>query len=98
MNRLFFTRQANEDLIEIHDYIAGENPAAALRLVNRIEKRCKDLRIHPMTGRRRDDLAPGLRSLVQGRYVIFYRVVGRQVQIIRILHGARDIGRILKRP
>jgi toxin ParE1/3/4 len=65
MNRLFFTWQANEDLIEIHDYIAGENPQAALRLVNQIEKRCKKLRIHPKSGRRRDELAPGRRSLVQ---------------------------------
>jgi toxin ParE1/3/4 len=45
-------------------------------------------------GRARDDLAPGLRSLVvQSKYLIFYRVLDKKVQVMRILHGARDIDR-----
>jgi toxin ParE1/3/4 len=45
----------------------------------------------PEIGKRRFDLAPGLRSLAVGNYVIFYRPVSEGIQIIRVLHGARDI-------
>jgi plasmid stabilization system protein ParE len=36
-------------------------------------------------------LAPALRSLAYGRYVIFYRAVADGVAIVRALHGAREI-------
>ncbi len=42
-------------------------------------------------GRRREELAPALRSFPAGNYVIFYRPVREAIQIIRVLHGARDI-------
>ena len=42
-------------------------------------------------GRRRDELAAELRSLPIGRYVIFYLPIADGVEIIRVLHGARDI-------
>jgi len=36
MTRLVFTRPANQDLIEIQDYIAQENPEAALQVMTQI--------------------------------------------------------------
>ena len=45
-----------------------------------------------MLGRSREDLAPGLRSLPLGRYVIFYQVISDAIAIVRVLHGARDLG------
>jgi toxin ParE1/3/4 len=42
-------------------------------------------------GRRRDELAPGLRSFPAGRYVIFYLPLTDGVDIVRVLHGSRDI-------
>jgi len=41
-------------------------------------------------GRRREALVEGLRSFPVGRYVIFYLAVPGGVQIVRVLHGARD--------
>ncbi len=43
-------------------------------------------------GRTRDDLSPGLRSLSFGRYVIFYLPVDDGIDVVRVLHSARDIG------
>jgi toxin ParE1/3/4 len=48
----------------------------------------------PGIGRMRDELAIGLRSLPIGRYVIFYLSLADGIEIIRVLHGARDIDTI----
>ena len=46
----------------------------------------------PKLARGREELAPALRILPLGRYVIFYEVVPDDVAIVRVLHGARDLG------
>jgi toxin ParE1/3/4 len=96
MARLIFSERAELDLIEIGNFIAADNPAAARRFVAHIEKHCRLLEDHPLLGRSRDDLLPELRSLPYRRYVIFYRVSGDSVQIVRVLHGARDAGCTLR--
>jgi toxin ParE1/3/4 len=44
----------------------------------------------PQLGRTRPELASGLRSFPVGRYVIFYMPTPKGVEIVRVLHGARD--------
>src|SRR4029077_15651864 len=47
---------------------------------------------NPYAGRARDgDLGPGRRSFPADRYVIVYRVADRDVVILRVAHGSRDI-------
>jgi toxin ParE1/3/4 len=48
----------------------------------------------PGLGRNRPDLAEDLKSFPTGNHVIFYRVVDGGIQILRVLHGARDIKKI----
>ncbi len=38
----------------------------------------------------------GYRSVPIGSYVVFYRLIGSHVYVEQILHGARDIKRIIK--
>jgi toxin ParE1/3/4 len=45
----------------------------------------------PMMGRSRDGLAPGMRSSPIGRYVVFYVPLDDGIDVVRVLHGARDI-------
>lgn len=45
----------------------------------------------PEAGRRRDDLASGVRSLSVEGYLLFYRLTEDGVVLDRILHGRRDI-------
>jgi toxin ParE1/3/4 len=47
----------------------------------------------PGLGRPRDELAESLRSFPVGNYVIFYLPLGDGINVIRVLHGARDIRR-----
>jgi toxin ParE1/3/4 len=85
------TSQAHLDLTEIALHIAEENPTAADRWLELIDEKCQTLVRMPEMGRKRPSLAPGLRSLAIGNYVIFYRPVANGTQIIRVIHGARDI-------
>jgi toxin ParE1/3/4 len=39
-----------------------------------------------------------LRSFAVGRYVIFYLTIPAGVQIVRVLHGARDIEAAFTKP
>jgi len=45
----------------------------------------------------REDLAPSLRSFPVGNYLIFYRPITDGVEVVRMLHGARELRRIFKR-
>jgi toxin ParE1/3/4 len=45
----------------------------------------------PRPGRSRREIAPGVRALVEGDHLILYRVDGRDVDIVRVVHGARRL-------
>jgi toxin ParE1/3/4 len=96
VTELRFSDHAERDLAEIVSFIARDNPAAAAQFVERLQEHCQLLTAYPLVGRARDELAPGLRSLPFGRYVIFYRALDDGAEIVCVLHGARDIRRILR--
>ncbi|MCC5806295.1 MAG: type II toxin-antitoxin system RelE/ParE family toxin [Opitutales bacterium] len=81
---------AIRDLDEIWDYIAGDSERAADHLIDEIVEKCRELAILKGVGHRREDLLPGLLSLAHRKYVVFFRR-NERVEIVRILHGARDI-------
>jgi toxin ParE1/3/4 len=90
------TEQAETDLAEILDYLDERSPAAAERLATAVDERCELLGQFPDMGRAREELAPGLRSIAVERYAVFYRVTATAVEVLRILHGSRDIEGIMK--
>lgn len=49
----------------------------------------------PFIGRACPEIAPEARMLVERPYVVLYQVVDDVVQIVRVVHGARDIGEAL---
>jgi toxin ParE1/3/4 len=85
------TARAEEDLIEIWTYIAADNPAAADRVLDRIEEVFGRVAANPQLGAARADLAEGLRYSVSGSYLVLYRQVGAAVEIVRVVHGERDL-------
>ncbi len=82
---------AHGDLDEIWFYIAQDNPDAADRIVRTLVSRFAMLAGMPEVGRRREELSARLRSLAVGNYVIFYRPLENGVEVVRVLHGARDL-------
>ena len=72
-------------------YIAQDNPGAADRLLNRFDRMFHQLVEHPQMGKSVDELAANLRFIPVGSYLIFYRPIPDGIEIVRLLHGARDI-------
>jgi toxin ParE1/3/4 len=83
--------RAKTDLAEIWEFIADDSDAHADAFIDLIDQKFQVLAQQPGIGRRRNELADGLRSFPVGRYVIFYFTVPGGVQIVRVLHGARDL-------
>jgi toxin ParE1/3/4 len=88
-----FTRsvRAEEDLIDIWTFIAKDSVTAADQVLDRIDEVCARLADQPRMGRSRNDLAAGLRYFVADAYLVLYRVAGGGVEIVRVVHGARDL-------
>lgn len=82
---------AKADIVEIWAYIADDNPAAADRLITRFDEVFRRLLAQPLIGKATEELGAGVRFFPTGSYLIFYRQVDPNIEIIRVLHGARDI-------
>lgn len=89
--QLFVTPLAEQDLEAIGDHIALDNPSRALSFVMALHAHCQRICINPEGYRRRPELSEDMRSCAHGNYVIFFEATGQQVNIIRVLHSARDI-------
>ena len=90
MPRIIRAPQAEEDLFEIGLYIARDNPVAADRLLDTIEQKLDLLARQPMVGSDCSYLAEGLRRFPIGNYVVYYRPFPDGIEVVRVLHGARD--------
>jgi toxin ParE1/3/4 len=93
--RLVILPAARADLIEIGDFIALDNPERALSFLAELERVMHAAAERPGSFPARDDLYPGLRATRHGRYLIFFVEAGREVQVVRVLHGARDLSSAL---
>jgi toxin ParE1/3/4 len=91
MSRYRLTPRARRDLREIALHIAEDDPAAALRLAEKMLEHFRTLAKMPGMGRARAELGSGLRSFPVSPYLIFYREIETGVEVLRIIHGARDI-------
>jgi toxin ParE1/3/4 len=82
------TLRAEDDLIDIWVNVAGDDQKAADSLLDRIDRICGSLAMFPELGPARPDLAPDLRYMPVGSYLILYRVIYDGVEIVRVVHGA----------
>lgn len=96
MSRYLLSPEAREDLLEIRDYISKDNPEAARRVIVRLRDAATKLADTPRLGHVREDLADeALRFWSVYSYLIVYRPKTRPLEIVRILHGARNVAEIL---
>jgi toxin ParE1/3/4 len=93
--RLVILPAARADLIDIGDFIALDNPERALTFLAELELVMRAAAEHPGRFPARDDLHPGLRAARHGRYLVFFVEAGEEVQVVRVLHGARDLSSTL---
>ena len=82
--------RAEQDLLEIADYIAVADPRAADRQLHRLQDSFRRLGDFPELGTAHDDVRRGMRLLPVAPYLILYRIAGEGVEIVRVVHGARE--------
>ncbi len=91
MLRILKRPEAENDIEEIWLYIAQDNVDNADKLLDEIEETSRKLAQFINMGRNRDELHAGLKSFPVGKYVIYYLPISGGLEIVRILHGMRDI-------
>lgn len=91
MTRVVWTRPAREDLRAIRDYIARDSARYARLVVEQLVHAVDRLRDFPLSGRVVPEMAQStIREVIEGSYRIVYRVTADEVQIVAVVHGARQ--------
>lgn len=94
--KVVYSAEARADFAVIGLWIAEDNPVRAETFVDELHAACEALADMP----RAFQLLPhrkgsGIRRRPYGRYLIFYRAGADRVEIVRVLHGARDYEAVL---
>ena len=91
-HKVSFRPEAEADLFALYNYIADNSgPVRAADYIARIEAACMKLATFPKRGTRRDDLAPGIRTVgFERRATIVFRVDRDVVRIVRVFYAGRD--------
>jgi toxin ParE1/3/4 len=101
MANILRTADSRADVVDILLYIRRDNRRAARKVRDAIDETLDFLVEFPHVGTNRDELLSGMRSFPVKRYrnyVIFYRPRPDGIEVIRVLHGARDLRRQFRRP
>jgi toxin ParE1/3/4 len=94
MVRLNWTEIALNDINEIYDFIAKDSKFYAKNVVGAIRKKVKIVKKYPKIGRIIPEInIENYREIFQWNYRIMYKIVGADIYILSIYHGARDFKR-----
>jgi len=97
--KIVWTEPAVEDLRELYAYIARDSEMYASGFVERIILAVERLLEHPKVGRvvpeSNDD---NIRELLFQRYRIIYRLQNDNIELLSVIHGARDLGNLESAP
>lgn len=94
MPALIISPEAEQDLLDIWLYIAEDSPVNADRFLDRLEGKALKLSEFTEIGIDRPELAPDMKSFPVDRYVLYYRANTEGIELVRVLHGSRDINRV----
>jgi toxin ParE1/3/4 len=86
------TSEAQQDLRDIwrglSEFGALKQADDRLRI---IRKKLRLLGQFPSSGRSREEVLPGLRSVPVSGFLVFYRIEMTQVRVVRVVDGRRDL-------
>ena len=99
MKPFILTPRAEQDIGDIWDYIADDNIEAADRVLDALDNALHRIAKNPGIGHMREELADRRhRFLLVYSYLVVYRSEAKPLQVIRVLHAARDVQSILGLP
>jgi toxin ParE1/3/4 len=88
--QLEWRQQAIDDLVEIVEYIAEDNPDAAQALKDEIEEKTAKLPDHPKLYKP-SPRVKGMRELVaRSNYIVLYRETPALVEVVNVFHARRQ--------
>jgi toxin ParE1/3/4 len=99
--RIEWTEPALADLTHIRDYIAQDSPIYAEQFIRRIFNATDKLVDFPHIGRKVPeavDVPEEVRELIHQGYRIVYWIVTDRIQVLAVIHGARDVESIERKP
>lgn len=97
MSDFVLTPAAKGDLLKIVEYLEGDTPNAILKVVDALDDAMQLLADNPGMGHLRPDLTPqDVRFWSVFKYLVIYRPDTMPLQIVRVLHGRRDVRRLLE--
>lgn len=92
--------KAQQDIESIVDYLKQENPQAAQNFIQHLQNSLETLSLFPKLGHLRDYQHPTLKQIRMlpikhfSSYLIFYQPNETTLQVVRIIHGSRDIAQL----
>ena len=93
--KVVITDNAWDDLLAIGKRIQADNPKRAESFVEELYQCCRELANMPFAFAAVRGPAEGIRRRRHGNYLIFYRVASHQLEVLHVLHAARDYERIV---
>ncbi len=93
--RLECAPDVEDDLVDIASFIGRHNPRRAESYVAELHAAILTIEARPFAYPLRPEIGPDARSLSHGSYLILFRVLGEVVRVERVVHGARDMRRML---
>lgn len=95
MRRFRLSRASKNDLTEIAEYIAADNPQAAKHVLSQILLHLERIGSQSGMGQRCEQFGERMRRFPVGNYVIYYRTTPNGISVVRVLHGHRNVDDIL---
>jgi len=94
MKSLRITIPASRDLEAISEYFLESSVDAGDRFVEAFNQKCQYLARFPYIGKPYPQLRTGLRGILLMDYIVFYHLIGEDVEILRVLSGYRDLSSV----
>jgi toxin ParE1/3/4 len=97
MAKIRRTAEARLDYLQIFIYIGERNLPAAERLIESFDEKLRPIASMPGIGPARPELGAHIRSCPVGDYILLYRQIPDGIELLRAVHGARNLRRLFKR-
>ncbi len=97
MSRPKVAPEARQNIGEIFQYIERDNRSAALRVAGRLEETFELLAAQPMMGEQHNEFGENVRLFSVDKYVVFFRPLEDTVEILAVIHGARDLNAVFQK-
>ncbi len=92
--KVVLTQTALADLRSIGDWIARDDPDRAITFVHELRAKCLSRAEKPQSYPVATNIGTDIRKCGHRRYLILYRITHERIEVVHVVHGARDYARL----